>query len=85
MYGESKFINKYTVSTGEYKIVADYANMSIPEVLELPLLDYLELYRDAVIYNNMKSEEGMKRLDDAWILEQTKPDKNALREVLGKR
>lgn len=59
--------------------------MSIPDVLELPLLDYLELFRDAVIYNNMRSEEGIKRLDDAWILEQTKPDRNALKEFLQKR
>jgi len=60
--------------------VADYANMSIPDVLELPLLDYLELFRDAVIYNNLRSEEGRQRLDDAWILEQTKPDRSALKE-----
>lgn len=73
-------MNKYTVSTGEYKIVADYANMSIPDVLELPILDYLELFRDAVIYNNLRSEEGKQRLDDAWILEQTKPDRSALKE-----
>ena len=65
--------------------MADYANMSIPDVFELPLLDYLELFRDAVIYNNMRSEEGIKRLDDAWILEQTKPDKSALKEFLQKR
>lgn len=65
--------------------MADYANMSITDVLELPLLDYLELFRDAVIYNNMRSEEGIKRLDDAWILEQTKPDKSALKEFLQKR
>ena len=65
--------------------MADYANMSIPDVLELPLLDYLELFRDAVIYNNMRSEEGIKRLDDAWILEQTKPDKSVLKEFLQKR
>lgn len=58
--------------------------MSIPDVMELTLLDYLELYRDAVIWNNMKSEEGMKRLDDAWILEQNKPDRKALKELLGK-
>lgn len=73
------------VSTGEYKVVADYANMSIPDVLELPLLDYLELFRDAVIYNNLRTEEGRQRLDDAWILEQTKPDRNALKEFLQKR
>ncbi len=59
--------------------------MSIMDVLELQLLDYLELFRDAVIYNNMKSEEGLQRLDEAWILEQTSPDKNALKELLGKR
>ena len=65
--------------------MADYANMSIPDVLELPLLDYLELFRDAVIYNNLRTEEGKQRLDDAWILEQTKPDRNALKEFVQKR
>ncbi|MCQ2464681.1 MAG: hypothetical protein MJ095_03765 [Oscillospiraceae bacterium] len=59
--------------------------MSIMDVLELQLLDYLELFRDAVIYNNMKSEEGLQRLDEAWILEQTSPDRSALKELLGKR
>lgn len=76
---ESEHINQYTLDTGEYKIVADYANMSIPEVYDLLLLDYLRLYKDAVIYNNIRSEEGMKRLDNAWILEQDKIDRNALR------
>ena len=65
--------------------MADYANMSIPDVLELPLLDYLELYRDAVIYNNLRSEEGRQRLDDAWILEQTKPDRSALKDFIQMR
>lgn len=65
--------------------MADYANMSIPDVLELPLLDYLELFRDAVIYNNLRSEEGRQRLDDAWILEQTKPDRSALKDFIQMR
>lgn len=65
--------------------MADYANMSIPDVLELPILDYLELFRDAVIYNNMRSEEGRQRLDDAWILEQTKPDRSALKDFIQMR
>ena len=65
--------------------MADYANMSIPDVLEITLLDYLELFRDAVNYKNKRSEEGIKRLDDAWILEQTKPDKSALKEFLQNR
>lgn len=65
--------------------MADYANMSIPDVLELPILDYLELFRDAVIYNNLRSEEGRQRLDDAWILEQTKPDRSALKDFIQMR
>ena len=59
--------------------------MSISDVFELDLLDYLEFYKDAIIYNNMGSKEGMARLDDAWILEQTKPDRNALRECCQER
>jgi hypothetical protein len=37
-----------------------------------------------VIYNNMQTKEGMKRLDDAWILEQVRPDRKSLREHFGK-
>lgn len=68
-----------------YKIVADYANISIPQVLELNIIDYLTFLRDAVIYNNMQSDKGIEWLDNAWILEQDKPDRQGLRENFGKK
>lgn len=68
-----------------YKIVADYANISIPQVLELNIIDYLTFLRDAVIYNNMQSDKGIEWLDNAWILEQDKPDRQGLRDNFGKK
>lgn len=74
-------MHHYTVSTSENKLVSDYANMSIPETMNLNVIEFYELYRDAFLYNNMSSDEGNKRLEDAWILEQSKPDKSALKEL----
>lgn len=74
-------MHHYTVSTAENKLVADYANMSIPETLELSVTEFYELYCDAFLYNNMSTDEGNRRLEDAWILEQKKPDKHALRSL----
>ena len=67
------------------KIIADYARISIFDVLELNMEDYFETLKDAVIYNNMQTEEGQKRLDDAWILSQTKPDRATLRAYFGRK
>jgi len=38
------------------------------------------LLRDAVIFNHSQTEEGDKYLDKCWTLEQTEPDRKALRE-----
>lgn len=32
----------------------------------------------------MQTEQGQKRLDSAWIMEQTKPDRESLRKAFGK-
>ena len=58
--------------------------MSIFAVLNLDIVTYYQTLRDAIIYNNMQSKEGRKRLDDAWIIEQTKPDRKTLRETFWK-
>lgn len=72
------------VESGEQKIIADYAGISIFAALNLDIITYYKTLRDAVIYNNMQTKEGRKRLDDAWILEQTKPDRKSLREQFAK-
>lgn len=78
-------MHRYTVESVECKIVADYARISIFDALELSIDEFYSTLRDAVIYNNMQTDEGNKRLDDAWIFEQTKPDRKSLRETFGKR
>lgn len=72
------------VESGEQKIIADYAGISIFAAFNLDIITYYKTLRDAIIYNNMQTEEGRKRLDDAWIMEQTKPDRKSLREHFSK-
>lgn len=65
--------------TGKYKIVAEYARISIADVLELTVTEYLTYLRDAVIYNSLQSKGGREWLDNAWLLEQSDVDRQALR------
>ena len=54
------------------------------EVEELNYLDYLRYRRDAFIYYSSQTEKGQEYLDKAYRLEQTKPDREALRNKFGK-
>ena len=54
------------------------------EVEELNYLDYLRYRRDAFIYHMSQTEKGQEYLDNAYRLEQTKPDRKALRNKFGK-
>lgn len=54
------------------------------EVDELNYLDYLRYRRDAFIYRMSQTEKGQEYLDKAYRLEQTKPDREALRNKFGK-
>lgn len=76
--------HQYEVLTHWEYIVARYVGISILDVEELNYLDYLKLRRDAFIYRMNQTEKGREYLDNAYRLEQTKPDKQALREKFGK-
>ena len=54
------------------------------EVQQLDYIDYLQYRRDAFIHKMNQTEEGREYLLKAWNLEQTKPDRKALREKFGK-
>ncbi len=45
----------------------------------MDVLDYLQLRRDAVIDLLSKTESGVEYLNDAWMREQTEPDRAMLR------
>ena len=64
-------------------MVADYCRISMPEVEEMDFVDYLKMRRDAFITRLNQTEKGQEYLDNAWILEQTAPNRNSLREQFG--
>ena len=65
-------------------MVADYARISILDVEELDYIDYLVLRRDAFIHRLRQTEKGQEYLDNAYRLEQTKADRDTLRDRFGK-
>ena len=54
------------------------------EVDQLDYIDYLKYRRDAFIYRMSQTDKGQEYLDNAYRLEQTKPDRKKLREKYGK-
>lgn len=64
--------------------MAEYAGLSLVEVGELDYLQYLIWRRDAYIHAMSRTDEGQEYLDNAWRMEQTKPDRAGLRKKLRK-
>ena len=76
--------HQYSLTTWWKKLVADYARLSFPEVEKLDYLTYLTWRRDAFIHKLSQTEKGQEYLDNAWRMEQTEPDRAALRKKLRK-
>ncbi len=75
----------YTAITGNDKIVADYAGISIFEVQNLDVFSYWFLLREAVIFACQQTEGGRDYLERCWAAEQTEPDRKMLRQYFGKK
>lgn len=58
--------------------------MNFLQIEELPVDAYFLLIRDAFIYKQKQTEAGREYLENCWRLEQTEPDRKALRERFGK-
>ncbi|HAO61548.1 MAG TPA: hypothetical protein DCQ90_06430 [Erysipelotrichaceae bacterium] len=71
---------KYSINTHEEKLIRDYSGHSFDEIEQLSIIEYWLLLRDAVVHGNMQTQEGREYLDNAWRIEQTEPDRQALRE-----
>lgn len=67
------------------KLVADYAGISLFEVDELCYYTYRLLLRDALIHKCEETESGREYLEKCWILEQTEPDRDKLRDKYGRK
>ena len=65
-------------------LVSEYTGLSFLEVRALDYVQFLTWRRDAFIHWLSRTEKGQEYLDNAWRMEQTKPDRVALRKKLGK-
>lgn len=74
----------YRITTTWEHLVAQYTGLNILQVEELDYLDYLIYRRDAFIWRMSQTEKGEEYLKNAYRLEQTKPDRQALRNKFGK-
>lgn len=72
------------ITTSWEHLVAQYTGLNILQVEELDYIDYLTYRRDAFIHRLQQTEKGEEYLTKAWRLEQTKPDRKALRDKFGK-
>lgn len=64
--------------------MSEYTGLNFLEVGRLNYLQYLIWRRDAYIHMLSRTEAGQEYLDNAWRMEQTKPDRVALRKKFGK-
>lgn len=80
----SKGGHQYNTITYWVHRVSEYTGLNFLEVWALDYVLYLTLRRDAFIAWLSKSEKGQEYLDNAWRMEQTKPDRKALRKNFGK-
>jgi hypothetical protein len=64
--------------------VSEYTGLDFIQIGKLNYLQYLTYLKDAYIYRLNKTEGGREYLKNCYRMEQTKPDRVALRRKLGK-
>lgn len=82
---DSKGGHRYNSTTWYKHLVAEYTGLNFSEIKKLNYIEYLTYRRDAFINMLNKSEKGQEYLDNAWRMEQTEPDREALRKKFGRK
>ena len=62
-----------------------YTGLNFRQIGQLNYLEYLQYRRDAFINWLSQSEKGQEYLDNAWRMEQTKPEREKLRAKYGQK
>jgi len=75
----------YIVTTWGRRLVAEYTGLNFNQVGALDYGTYLLWLRDAYISRLNCTEEGRQYLDDCWRMEQTKPEREKLRQKFGRK
>lgn len=76
--------HRYNTTSYWVRRVSEYTGLNFYEVWAMDYILYLTLRRDAFIAWLSQSEKGQEYLDNAWRMEQTEPDRKALRKKFGK-
>lgn len=76
--------HKYTTTSWWKRLVSEYTRLNFLEIEKLNYLTYLTWRRDAFIHKMNQTEKGQEYLDNAWRMEQTEPDRAALRKQMRK-
>lgn len=72
----------YSTVYHELKLVSDYTHDSFTTLRKMDVLTFWRYYRDAIIHNCNKSEDGRDYLNRAYNQEQTKPDRAAIAAIM---
>lgn len=72
----------FKIHTTINRLVADYANLPLPTIGELDIIDYLILRFDAYVQALSRTKDGQDYLVNAWCYAQTEPDRAGLRKLL---
>ena len=62
--------------------MSEYTGLDFQQVRRLEYVNYLTWLRDAYIYSLNQTQAGREYLDNAYRMEQTAPDRSALRKKL---
>lgn len=81
----SKGGHEYSSPTWYKHLVAEYTGLDFLQIKQLNYIEYLTYRRDAFIAVLNKSETGQEYLRNAWRMEQTEPDRAALRRKFGRK
>lgn len=82
--GESAGAHQFDNTSWGLRLVASYTGLNFHEVKALDFIQFLIWRRDAYIYYLEQTEAGQEYLRNAWRMEQTEPDRAALRRKLKK-
>jgi hypothetical protein len=77
--------HQYSSPTWYKHLVAEYTGLNFHQINQLNYLEYLTYRRDAFIHKLNQTEEGQEYLRNAWRMEQTEPDRTALRRKFGRK
>lgn len=75
----------YKTPTWYKHLVSVYTGLDFKQIGGLNYLEFLQYRRDAFINWLSQSEKGQEYLDNAWRMEQTKPERSKLREKYGRK